>query len=399
MPTVKEARRRHSRPGSQPKSLTPPSTLSVLSTSTSGSNSTVTPDPPFRSSLRPSKRFDPKKSVAKEPGAADGGRKGNTENHSDKENLNVFSFMEKEGQAIESESESDEEEASDGVADEDASTTSAAPTAESPSPQPSKVNGVGINATRTEGNTIWRKGVGREGSLHSDSGISVRSSSPERDSPIQRHKHPAVRRVSSSSANGPAPAYPGYYAQTSSPDTYASRSSAYPRDWSTSGNLLENPEAYYGSTRPVVTQTLQRARVPPPEAYGRHSQQLVRASSNPKASKPKPNKSGYDALASAIDSQDDAFLKPIYRKFETLNHRILLYLQDEISEMEGDLRELDKGIQREDELMGKTHASRRAEAKLPSQLQWRRLDLLGRSYTKVEQYSKSNQSAHLPHPR
>lgn len=81
-------------------------------------------------------------------------------------------------------------------------------------------------------------------------------------------------------------------------------------------------------------------------------------------------------------------MKPIYRKFETLNHRILLYLQDEICEMEGEIRELDNAIAREDVMLGKTHASRRAEAKLPSQLQWRRLDLLGRSYTKVDQYSE-----------
>lgn len=302
----------------------------------------------------------------------------------------MFAFMEKEGQEVESDGEEDEEdEETEDVANEETSTTSASPIAESPSPQPLVLNNPGADAPRPEEKKIWRKGTGREGSLHSDSGISVRSSSPERDSPVQRHKYPAVRRVSSSSTNGPAPAYPGYYALGSSPDASGPRNSAYPRDWSTFGNHMENPEAYYASTRPVVTQTMQRARVAPPETNGRQSHQLVRGSSNPQAPKAKPNKSGYDSLASAIDSRDDAFLKPLYRKFETLNHRILLYLQDEISEMEADLRELDKAIQREDELMGKTHASRRAEAKLPSQLQWRRLDLLGRSYTKVEQYSES----------
>ena len=303
--------------------------------------------------------------------------------------------MEKEGQEVESdveeeeEDEAEEDEATEDVPDEEASTTSASPIVESPSPEPPELKNAGVDANRPEEKRVWRKVTGREGSLHSDSGISVRSSSPERDSPIQRHKYPAVRRVSSSSTNGPAPAYPGYYALTSSPDSTGPRNSAYPRDWSTSGNHMENPEAYYASTRPVVTQTLQRARAPPSETHGRHSHQLVRGYSNPQAPKSKANKSGYDSLASAIDSRDDAFLKPIYRKFETLNHRILLYLQDEISEMEGELRELDKAIHREDELMGKTQASRRAEAKLPSQLQWRRLDLLGRSYTKVEQYSES----------
>ena len=151
---------------------------------------------------------------------------------------------------------------------------------------------------------------------------------------------------------------------------------------------MEHPETYYASTQPVVTQTMQRARIAPPETYGQHTRQLVRGASHPKSPIAKPKKPGYDTLAAAIDSRGDAVLKPIYRKFETLNHRILLYLQDEIFEMEGEIRELDNAIVREDAMLGKTHASRRAEAKLPSQLQWRRLDLLGRSYTKVEQYSE-----------
>lgn len=388
MPSIKDARRRHSKQPSQAKALSPPSTLSVLSSSTSGSNSTVTPDRQFRSSLRPSKRFESKKPVVKESGPAARVRKGSSEHHSDKENLDVFAYMEKEGQEVDSDDDEEEDPTEDGV-DEEASTTSTSPNVDCPSPQAMKFKPAEVNAGGEEEHVAWRKEATREGSLHSDSGISVRSSSPERDSPVPRHKYPPIRRANSSTGNVLNPTYSSHHALSNSPEAYGPRVSGYPRDWSTFGNHLEHPESYYASTRPVVTQTMQRARITPPENYGQHNRQLVRGASHPQSPTPKPKKPGYDTLAAAIDSRGDAFLKPIYRKFETLNHRILLYLQDEICEMEGELRELDVAIAREDAMLGKTHASRRAEAKLPSQLQWRRLDVLGRSYTKVEQYSGS----------
>lgn len=236
---------------------------------------------------------------------------------------------------------------------------------------------------------IWRKS---EASLHSDSGISVRSSSPERESPAPRHRHPYVRKLSSYGGTMPNPNYPGYYPPAPMPPVaYVPRTPAYPRDWSTYGNPVENPEVYYASTRPVVTQTMQRpARLPPPNHHHQScNHQLIRGSPHPQPEMSPQKKSGYDELAAALDSRGDAVLRPIYRKFETLNHRILLYLQDEISEMEEELRELDLAITHEEAMLGNTHASRRAEAKLPSQLQWHRLELLSRSYTKVEQYSMS----------
>lgn len=386
MPSIKDSRRRHSKQPSQSAALSAPSTLSVLSSSTSGSNSTVTPDRHFRSSLRPSKRFDSKKTVAKGSGSAVGVRKESSEHHSDKENLDVFAYMEKEGQEVDSDDEEDD--TTGNAVDEETSTTSTPPSVDCSFPPATKRKPAELDAGGAQEQPAWRKEVTREGSLHSDSGISVRSSSPERDSPVPRHKYPAVRRASSSTGNMPKPAYPSHHAVTTSPEGYGPRSSGYPRDWSTFGDHMEHPETYYASTQPVVTQTMQRARITPPESYGQHPRQLVRGASHPKSPTAKPKKPGYDTLAAAIDSRGDAVLKPIYRKFETLNHRILLYLQDEICEMEGEIRELDNAIVREDAMLGKTHASRRAEAQLPSQLQWRRLDLLGRSYTKVEQYSE-----------
>ncbi|KAI4253868.1 MAG: hypothetical protein L6R42_007414, partial [Xanthoria sp. 1 TBL-2021] len=87
----------------------------------------------------------------------------------------------------------------------------------------------------------------------------------------------------------------------------------------------------------------------------------------------------------------DSVLKPVYRKFETLNNRILLSLQDEISELESDINGLDAAITQEEQYLGRSShsASRRAEAKMPSQLQWRRNELLGRCAGKINQYNQA----------
>lgn len=515
-------RRRHSSSQSGKTHLSPPSTLSLLSTSTSGSNSTVIPDRFLRSSLRPSKQQESKRPVTRTSGPAKDRQTESVANHSDKDNVtavlssnrwelkkitikepvskvsvtkeaspvkiarreptreepaetmsapmepvsvekvrignrakklandhfDVFSFMVKDGQEVnshaeeaekeeeeeevdeeeeedeeekegqqkgaqgegdvgederedeEEEEDEDEDESDEDEDDQQENATNNVDKALSTFPTSPHVSHPTISSSCDlevvappeieQQQHIWRKS---EASLHSDSGISVRSSSPERESPAPRHRHPHVRKSSSYCGTIPNPNYPGYYPPAPMPPVaYVPRTPAYPRDWSTYGNPVENPEVYYASTRPVVTQTMQRpARLPPPDHHHQsHSHQLIRGSPRPQTEKPpRQKKSGYDELAAAIDSRGDAFLRPIYRKFETLNHRILLYLQDEISEMEEELRELDLAITHEEEMLGNTHASRRAEAKLPSQLQWRRLELLNRSYTKVEQYSTS----------
>ncbi|TVY43159.1 hypothetical protein LOCC1_G004644 [Lachnellula occidentalis] len=51
---------------------------------------------------------------------------------------------------------------------------------------------------------------------------------------------------------------------------------------------------------------------------------------------------GYELLASQLSSHaNNRKIKPMYRKFEALNHRLLLHLQDEISELEEQLHRLD----------------------------------------------------------
>ena len=82
---------------------------------------------------------------------------------------------------------------------------------------------------------------------------------------------------------------------------------------------------------------------------------------------------------------------PMYRKFEQLNHRILLHLQDEISELEEELRYLDEYIAQMSPVSNEGRpqpASRRAESRQGGDLHWRRTSLLGRIYLKLGQYSE-----------
>ncbi|KAH0556080.1 hypothetical protein GP486_005980, partial [Trichoglossum hirsutum] len=105
--------------------------------------------------------------------------------------------------------------------------------------------------------------------------------------------------------------------------------------------------------------------------------------------------SGYELLASHLSSLcggSGKTLVPLYRRFETLNHRLLLHLQDEISELEEDLRKVDDAdAQARQATAGigaalPGPASRRAGAKLGGDLEWKRLDVLGRVFVKVGQY-------------
>ncbi|KAF2739527.1 hypothetical protein EJ04DRAFT_426619 [Polyplosphaeria fusca] len=77
---------------------------------------------------------------------------------------------------------------------------------------------------------------------------------------------------------------------------------------------------------------------------------------------------------------------PMYRKFEALNHRILLHLQDEIAELEEELRYVDESIAQSSP---SPHASRRAEARYGSELHYRRTDMLGRIFIKLGQYNQA----------
>lgn len=342
-------------------------------------------------------------------------RKGVSQAPSAKATINVFSYMDKDddeeeekevkggeekgnddnsGSSSNSSSSSEDDDDDDMIEDtpdEDGSTTSTSPKPTPPMPQmPGQIHiePSSMEEVQQQQQHHWRKGKVREGSLHSDSGISVRSSSPEQPSPVMRHTYPNVRSLGSSDKSIPAPAQGGRHVALAPPRSAGPRHATSPRDWSAHVDPDGRPEEYYRPPRPTVMQRAQVSKPAPKETQRRPSKPLVRNRSQPSAATAHPNRPGYDVLASVIHSRGDAFLKPIYRNFEVLNNRILLYMQDELAELEIELRELDNAIAREDHALGKTYASRRAEARLPSQLHWRRMELMGRSYAKVEQYSQ-----------
>lgn len=107
--------------------------------------------------------------------------------------------------------------------------------------------------------------------------------------------------------------------------------------------------------------------------------------------------SGYELLASrlstagapAADAPGEPQLQPIYRRFEPLNHRLLLHLQDELCELEEQLHRLDTADTQNRRLQnGILPASRRADAQTAGELQWHKTDILGKIGFKLEQYSR-----------
>lgn len=111
---------------------------------------------------------------------------------------------------------------------------------------------------------------------------------------------------------------------------------------------------------------------------------------------------GYELLASRLSDsraseQQSPSVKPLYRKFAALNHRLLLYLQDELSELEEQLQLLDQADTQSRVIDMRGHivpASRRLAAQAGGELQWHKTDILGKIGFKLAQYSTS-----LSHPR
>jgi hypothetical protein len=106
---------------------------------------------------------------------------------------------------------------------------------------------------------------------------------------------------------------------------------------------------------------------------------------------------GYELLANELSGSSQSSshgrknLVPMYRKFEHLNHRVLLHLQDETCELEEELRHLDECIAQMSprDASGYAYpASRRGDARYGSEMHFKRTELLGRIYQKLEQYSK-----------
>jgi hypothetical protein len=159
------------------------------------------------------------------------------------------------------------------------------------------------------------------------------------------------------------------------------------------------PGAEHNSTlAPPYHMTAPNGAVPPPWQHALRPPYYQQQPTGPDMTR--NTMMGYELLAHKLtdlsrnkpDTLKERAVVPMYRKFEQLNHRILLHLQDEISELEEELRDLDECIAQSSPRgeAGHVHpASRRGEARYGGELHYKRTDLLGRIYLKLGQYSKT----------
>lgn len=95
--------------------------------------------------------------------------------------------------------------------------------------------------------------------------------------------------------------------------------------------------------------------------------------------------------------EEERTIKPIYRRFEALNHRLLLHLQDELSELEEQLHRLDTTDTQTRRLQSSIlPASRRAEFLVGGELQSHKAEILSKIAFKLGQYSEFAVSSQPP---
>ncbi|KAL8940045.1 MAG: hypothetical protein Q9216_003019 [Gyalolechia sp. 2 TL-2023] len=302
-----------------------------------------------------------------------------------KRDIDVFAFMDSTEDG-EDHHHTDDEHEEDGAPDSTGPDTAASSpmSAHHPSTHYSDLE---VDADQQSKRQTWHGGFSQAGSFHSDSGISMGSSSGDGDSPVQQHKYPSIRRPSTHE-----PSIPEDHSLNVSCEPFAAGDSSLNAGaWPQLSTVpSDTPEAYYARATREAPKTLENTSYQLPVTPPELSPQLPRGRRQQPAKQSSAMKHGYSELASSISSQEDAVLKPVYRKFETLNNRILLYLQDEIAEIEAELEQLDASISQEEQSLGKSRypASRRAEAKAPSPLQWHRKNLLDRCASKIDTYSE-----------
>lgn len=103
---------------------------------------------------------------------------------------------------------------------------------------------------------------------------------------------------------------------------------------------------------------------------------------------------GYELLAAKLSGyQPQTPVRPIYRRFQSLHHRLLLGLQDEICSLEEQLSALDKmDSRRRLHLDSYDPASRRMDYLSPNDVAGARADVVANIQTKIGQYSRALES-------
>ena len=358
-----------------------PSEASMMSSATktsngsSGSNSTVTQESVSRPKLK-SKQDASKKAALSRPSHRKTSSRTPNAMPSVEERPDVFQFLEKDGHE---EADAVELEGAH-VAYQAHLEAISASSSSSSSPSSPHQHSYPINYQRPVSyqphpdsyRHSWNQDPLPPGSFHSDSGISVRSSSPERDShllPAGKGKGRAGGLYTQSAAiHGTSPTVLEPFDQ--SPDM--------------------SPEAFYSlSSRP----TFQHSEYDPNYAHLPSQRDLVFSDEKNgpeelEASEP-CDKSSDDLLANRASDDGNSAPRPMYRKFGTLNNRILLHLQDEISKLEGQLHQLDSAVSALRSSSEEDARSTEDEPSMSIGLEWQRKELVGRIGAMLDQYSKS----------
>ncbi|KAJ5950788.1 uncharacterized protein N7479_009201 [Penicillium vulpinum] len=160
---------------------------------------------------------------------------------------------------------------------------------------------------------------------------------------------------------------------------------------------LSRPQTYHGSSRD--SGVVHRPPLPPSPPRSPEDSLHRTTPTKRRDSSASQEPSGYGILASHLTkstAEESGGFPPLYRRFETINHRVLLHLQDEISQMEEDLHTLDEYEEMhrlsiaEQEGTKPLPASRRrdVQSQAYSSLHYRRMDLMSVLIQKTEQYSK-----------
>ncbi|KAL7805822.1 hypothetical protein V8C44DRAFT_360862 [Trichoderma aethiopicum] len=103
-----------------------------------------------------------------------------------------------------------------------------------------------------------------------------------------------------------------------------------------------------------------------------------------------PPLSGYELLAAKLSGNlAGPRLAPIYRRFESLHHRLLLHMQDELIELEEQLHSLDAVDTENRKFPGGIYpASRRGENMSPTDATWKKKEIMTHLAHKLYQYNQ-----------
>ena len=356
-----------------------PSTTSLLSNltkaskSSSGSNSTVTQESVSRPKQRSSKQGTAQKAASTRPSVRKSSSKSVPSIPTIHEKVDVFQYLEEE----DGDAERNDAAELEGADIPHRARSETASLASSSSRE--QLYPVGYHNYQNDYNQQWANRRLTMGSLHSDSGISVRSSSPERDSLDMAHK----ARSDRGSFKGKERSMEDYHEMATTNVTSSRVLSPFDESPEMS------PEAFYSvASRPNFQQTEYESENGHLPSY--RDTDLADRTEEQDSNVPEESpKSGYNLLASNISSSGDLALTPIYRKFERLNNRVLLHLQDEIMGLENYLEQLDKAVVGLGMDTGVKAASPQEDSPMPGDVQCQRAAMLNRISAKLDEYSTS----------